>query len=276
MTPNENALYQRSALLLGNEAFQRLTQARVIILGVGGVGSWCAESLLRSGVRHLTLVDSDRVALSNCNRQLMATSQTVGQVKVEAMCNRLLEINPDAHITALQKVYSAAHAAEFNLQDFDFIIDAIDSLSEKAQLILHACQLAHDNKRITFFSSMGAALRVDPTKVSVAEFWKVKGDPLARALRNKFKRNKQFPQGKFLCVYSEEPPLPNLGTEFLSPFVSSAANLSANAAMTAGDSAAPPHDWTEKKAQVNGSLSPITGMFGLTLAGLVLKEVVKG
>lgn len=234
---------------------QRIAEARVIIFGVGGVGSWCAESLVRSGIRHLTIVDSDRVAVSNCNRQLMATSKTVGQVKVDALRDRLLEINPDAEINALQMVYDSSTADSFHLETFDFIIDAIDSLTEKAQLILHATSLPKD---ITFFSSMGAALRIDPFKVRSTEFWKIKGDALARALRNKFKKQKTFPARKFICVYSEETPLTNHGIEVISE--------EAN-----GDSSGP--NWNERKAQINGSLSHITGTFGFALAGLVLQTL---
>ena len=129
----------------------------------------------------------------------------------------------------------------------------------KALLIQNACKTAHDNKRTVFISSMGAALRVDPTKVRVAEFWKVQGDALARALRNKFKRSKQFPASKFMCVYSEELPLPNLGET-----------------TTCGtDSCICQKEASElpEKVQVNGSLSHITGIFGMTIAGLVIKNI---
>lgn len=137
----ERDMLQRSELLLGTSAMQRIAEARVILFGVGGVGSWCAESLVRSGIRHLTIVDSDRVSISNCNRQLMATSKTIGQVKVEVLRKRLLEINPNAEVIALQMVYDASTAESFHLENFDYIIDAIDSLTEKAQLILHATSL---------------------------------------------------------------------------------------------------------------------------------------
>jgi tRNA A37 threonylcarbamoyladenosine dehydratase len=102
----QDAIFRRSELLLGNEAMERIAQKRVIIFGVGGVGSWCAESLVRSGIRQLTIVDSDRVCITNINRQLMATTKTVGQVKVDALKERLLTINPSADITALQKIFS--------------------------------------------------------------------------------------------------------------------------------------------------------------------------
>lgn len=238
-------MLRRTELLLGTSTLQRIQQTHVIIFGVGGVGSWCAEALVRSGVCKLTLVDSDCVSPTNCNRQLMATQRTLGQVKVQAMKERLLEINPDAEIVALQETYSKETADTFNLQQYDFVIDAIDSLQDKAHLILHATSMAPG---LTLISSMGAALRLDPAKVTTSEFWKVKGDALARALRNKFKKDHEFPSHKFICVYSEEPPLPNLG----------------------------PQDATDTcayKMQINGSMCPVTATFGLTLASIVLQKI---
>ena len=114
-----------------------LAKTRVIIFGVGGVGSWCAEGLVRSGITHLTIVDSDRICITNVNRQLMATTRTVGQVKVDAMKDRLLEINPKAEITAIQQIYSAETASQFNLDDYDYVVDAVDSLKDKVQLQLY-------------------------------------------------------------------------------------------------------------------------------------------
>ena len=234
----EKAIFRRLELLLGDEAMDRIAEKRVIIFGVGGVGSWCAESLVRSGIRKLTIVDSDRVSVTNINRQLMATTKTVGQVKVDVLKERLLNINPSAEITALQQIFSAETASEFCLEEYDYIIDAIDSLKDKALLILMACQT-----KAKFFSSMGAALKLDPTRIRTAEFWKVTGDPLARALRNRFKRDKTFPKHKFLCVYSDE--------------------LLENKM---------PIDPDDKG---NGSIVHITAVFGFMLAGLVVQDVVK-
>ena len=240
------AIFRRVELLVGEEPMARLASLRVLIVGVGGVGSWCAESLVRSGVGTLTIVDSDSVCVTNINRQLMATTQTVGRPKVEVLRERLLSINPSAQVTALQQVFSEETAASFNLASYDYIIDAIDSLKDKALLIRLACQTP-----ARFFSSMGAALKMDPTRIQVAEFWKVKGDPLARALRNRFKREKQFPVRKFLCVFSDEL-LENKGNppsdgELPSMFV---------------------------KPQTNGTVAHITAIFGFMLAGLVMKDAV--
>ena len=118
----ENAIYNRTSLLVGQEVMKAFSEAKVIIFGVGGVGSWCAEGLVRSGVKHLTIVDSDRVCITNVNRQLMATPSTVGQVKVETLKARLLEINPKAEINAVQKIYSSETSDEFGLEEYDYII----------------------------------------------------------------------------------------------------------------------------------------------------------
>lgn len=242
----EHAIFHRAELLLGDEAMARIAQKRVVVFGVGGVGSWCAESLVRTGIRRLTIVDSDSVSVTNINRQLMATTETVGRVKVEALKERLLTINPSAEITALQQVFDETTAQSFHLADYDYVIDAIDSLKDKAQLILRTTEAG-----VTLFSSMGAALKLDPTRIQVAEFWKVKGDPLARALRNRFKRDRQLPRRKFRCVFSDEL-LTNKGT---------------------------PDDGCEtpsmfNKPITNGSLAHITAIFGFTLAGLVIQDAV--
>ena len=232
----DSAIFRRSELLLGSETMERIAQKRVIIFGVGGVGSWCAESLVRSGISRLTIVDSDCVSVTNINRQLMATTKTVGQVKVDALKERLLSINPKAEITALQQVFSEETAESFQLDTYDYIIDAIDSLKDKATLILLACQ-----QQAKLFSSMGAALKLDPTRIKVTEFWKVKGDPLARALRNRFKKDKTFPKRKFLCIYSDE--------------------------LLKNQMPVDPED------RGNGSIVHITAIFGLMLAGLVIQDI---
>ena len=262
----ERGLFNRAELLLGSDVMEAVVGTRAIVFGVGGVGSWCAECLVRSGVGKLTIVDSDRVCVTNINRQLMATTKTVGQVKVEVLKNRLLEINPDAEITALQKIYDQETADEFDLNQYDYIIDAIDSLKDKALLILRACQT-----RAVFFSSMGAALKMDPTKICVAEFWKVRGCPLGAARREKFKHVKMKPAHKFRCVYSEEL-LENRGPNHV---CGTAANMCPKVIDGPGDPALVSHEWCSSKAQVNGSMAHITAIFGFTIAGLVLDDIYR-
>ena len=261
----ERGIFNRAQLLLGSDAMERLGNIRVIIFGVGGVGSWCAESLVRSGIIHLTVVDSDRVCITNINRQLMATVKTVGQVKVEALKERLLTINPMAEIDARQQIFSEETADSFCLESYDYIIDAIDSLKDKRLLIEMACQT-----KAVFFSSMGAALKMDPTRIKVAEFWKVEGCPLARALRQRFKRLKRKPARKFLCVYSDEL-LENKGQN---ASCGTEKCMCPKAKNGPGDAALLNHEWCSSKAQINGSLMHITAIFGMTIAGLVVKDAV--
>ena len=270
----EQAIFRRSELLLGDEAMRSIAEKRVIIFGVGGVGSWCAESLVRSGIKQLTIVDSDRVCITNINRQLMATSKTVGQVKVEALKERLLSINPSAEITAVQQIFTAETAESFHIESYDYIIDAIDSLKDKALLILMATSSSRsgvDGKAPKFFSSMGAALKLDPTRIKTAEFWKVQGDPLARALRNRFKRDKVFPKRKFQCVYSDEL-LQNKGHNAT---CGTEKCMCPKAKVGPGDPSLLNHEWCSSKAQINGTLAHITAIFGFMLAGLVIQDIVQ-
>lgn len=234
--------FDRTALLVGEKAMNRISEVKVILFGVGGVGSWVAECLVRTGVRHITLVDSDRIAETNINRQMPATSKTVGEIKTEAAKQRLLEINPEADVQAITIFYDLESAPQIDLSEYDYIVDAIDSLKDKALLILNATR---SGKKL--YSSMGAALKMDPTKVKVGEFWSVKGCPLARALRQRFKKNKEFPARKFTCVYSDE--------------------LLENKGFT--------EETCEYKARINGSLCHITAIFGMALAGEIIMDICR-
>lgn len=234
-------IFDRTALLLGKDGLERLRDSRIIVFGVGGVGSWAAECLIRTGVGNLTIVDPDMVSATNINRQLMATTATVGKPKAEVLKDRLLEINPEAEIKVRTESFTPESAHTFNLQSYDYVIDAIDSLKDKAELILLTTSVG-----VPLLSSMGAALKLDPTRIHVAEFWDVKGCPLARALRQRFKRNKTYPKTKFKCVYSDEL-LQNV-------FTSS--------------------ETCDYKAQINGSLCHITAIFGMTLAGIAVKGLI--
>ena len=231
----ENESFSRLQLLVGRQQLERLASARVIIFGVGGVGSWCAEALVRSGICHLTIVDSDVVVPSNINRQLMATTASIGESKVEVLAQRLRLINPEADIRAVVNRYNADTADSFCLGDYDYVIDAIDSLADKA-LLIHSVTLLPDTQLL---SSMGAARKMDPTAITVSEFNKVHSDPLARALRQTFKRTGMFPARKFMCVWSSEV-LPNAEPS------------------------------TER---INGTVAHITITFGVMLASMVIKHI---
>ncbi len=204
---------------------------RVAVVGVGGVGSWCAEALLRTGVRHLTLMDDDVVAPSNVNRQCPATSRTLGRPKVEVMRERLLEIDPEADVVAVNERYERGLPRGGAV---DAIVDAIDSVPCKAELILTATAAG-----IPLFSSMGAALRFDPTQVEVRRFDRIAGDGLARALRQRFRKLGRFPARPFACVTTRELPARRA-------------------------------DLTTK-----GSLMPVTATFGMALAAEVIRLCAK-
>lgn len=233
----------RTELLLGAGAVERLRNARVIIFGMGGVGSWVAETLVRTGIFHLDIVDFDDVAPSNINRQLPALASTVGLPKVEVMKQRLLAINPEAEITAFNMLYTPDTADTFDLDSYDYVVDAIDSLRDKVLLIQRAT-----SSRCRFFSSMGAALKTDPTRIRVDEFWKAKGCRLAAALRSRFKRSGGMPRRKFKVVFSDEI-VENRGDN--------------------NDTYS-----TDKisKPTVNGSLMQVTATFGIILASLVINH----
>jgi tRNA threonylcarbamoyladenosine dehydratase len=262
----EKGIFQRTELLLGKSFIEKAAEKRVIIFGIGGVGSWCAESLVRSGIRHLTIVDSDRVCVTNVNRQLMATTKTVGKVKTEVLKDRLLEINPKAEITALQKIYSPETSESFELDSYNFIIDGIDSLSNK----IHLIQTATKTNAI-FFSSMGAALKMDPTKIRVTEFWKVVGCPLAAALRKTIRQRGIIVSKKFMCVSSDEL-LQNKGENAA---CGTEKCMCPKAIEGPGDPELVNHEWCSLKAQVNGTTSYMPAMFGMTIASLVVQAIEK-
>ena len=239
-------LFARTQLLIGPDAMEALMSKKVILFGVGGVGSWCAEGLVRSGITQLTIVDADCVAPSNINRQLPATTTTVGQLKVDVLKKRLQEINPEAQITAIAEIYSEESSESFHLEQYDYIIDAIDTLQHKAHLLVAASKTS-----ATVFSSMGAALKIDSQQIKVAEFWKVKGCRLAAALRQRFRKGEK-PHKKIMCVYSEEIQ-ENKGKQ-----------ITRENAL---------EDAIFDKPTVNGTLVHITAIFGFTLSGLVIRDI---
>lgn len=220
--------FSRSEALLGSERMATLRQKKVIIFGVGGVGSWCAECLIRTGLTHLTLVDGDTVQASNLNRQLPATRETIGRYKVDALRERLLQINPEAQIEALPVMVNEEWLAANGLP-YDYVIDAIDDVAAKVHLILYATRA-----RAKIFSSMGAALRFDPTQVTTSELMTIQGDALAKAVRARMKKLGVKPYRKVKCVYSTEQA---------------------------------------QRCETRGSLMQVTAVFGCVLAGLVIDSV---
>ncbi|MGM0442743.1 MAG: tRNA threonylcarbamoyladenosine dehydratase [Fibrobacterota bacterium] len=230
-----NGGFSRSLLLLGNEAFKKLQKKRIILFGLGGVGSWCAEALIRTGVRSLTLVDFDRVAPSNINRQLPAYPDTAGRLKADVLAERCARIAPDALVTVLSRRYSEKTRGDFMLSSYDYIIDAIDSVEDKVDLLASA-QAAG----VCVLSSMGAALKVDPLRVQSADISQTHTCRLAKIVRRKL-RERGITTG-IRTVFSDEQ----------------GANRQAD-----GESG------------VNGSLLPVTGVFGFSLASLVVQDILK-
>jgi len=225
-------------MLLGAATMERMRTMRIIIFGIGGVGSWCAEALVRSGFYNLTLVDYDTVAPSNLNRQAPALHSTLGMAKTTALKQRLLDINPEATITERCETFTPENSATFNLHEYNIIVDAIDSVHNKIHLIREACKTG-----AFFISSMGAARKIEASMVAVAPFWKVKNCLFARRLR-KLMRKGEAPQRDFLCVYSMEQT--DEGHEL--------------------------HTVDGGQKRVNGSLMHITATFGMVIAGEVVKE----
>lgn len=185
---------QRTIALIGQEAYQRIRLTRVLLFGVGGVGGWCAEALVRSGIQHLTIVDYDTVAPSNLNRQIVATSENIGLSKVTEMAKRLITIEPDLDIQAIE----ARYPFEVDWSQYDIVIDAIDEIGAKVQLLHNATEAG---KQV--FCSLGAGRRTDTQHIHIGEWKKVSGCPLARALRHKMKETLLFPKGPVQCVWSD-------------------------------------------------------------------------
>lgn len=196
---NNNSHFSRSELLLGSEAMARLADTRVAIFGVGGVGGYALEALVRTGVSHITLIDPDTVAPSNINRQIIATSETVGEQKVEAAKRRALSINPKADVCPMPIFYSAQNADTLDLGKFDYVIDAIDTVSSKLELIVRAKELG-----VPIISSMGAGNKLDPTAFEVADIYDTSVCPLARVMRRELKRRGVT---SLKVVYSWEEPI---------------------------------------------------------------------
>ena len=255
---DRNLIFDRTARLTGHDSLALIEHLPVIIFGVGGVGSWTAETLARTGFADITIVDADTVAPTNINRQLPALATTIGRPKVDVLAERLREINPDIRVTPVHGLYTSETADRYDLPHYAYIFDCIDSLADKALLILNAtramAETARTDNPVRFYSSMGAALKLDPTRIATAEFWRVKGCPLAAALRRKFKKSGQMPARKFTCVYSDELVAQHPGYR--------------------PEGETTDQSMTFRKAVTNGSLMHITATFGLTLASLAIRDAI--
>ena len=232
-------MFTRTQEILGQHVFEQLQQVRVILFGVGGVGGWCAESLIRTGVQHLTLVDFDQIALSNLNRQLVATYDAIGLPKVEQMRQRLLSINPNADIQTICQRYDEDSASQYVFDHYDYVIDAIDTVSGKIA-IAEAAMAAG----VPMISCMGTGNKLDPTAFRVTDLSKTSGCPLARVMRRELKKRGIL---HLQVVYSEEAPIE----------IPSCIN-------------------PETGKQIPASISFVPPVAGLIAAGEAVKELVKG
>ena len=190
--------FSRTELLLGREGVERLARAHVAVFGLGGVGGYASEALVRSGVGALDLIDSDRVSLTNLNRQILATHRTLGQYKADAARERALEINPEARVTARRVFYGPDTAGDFDFSQYDYVIDAIDTVTGKLALIQQALAVG-----TPIISCMGAGNKLDPTAFRVADIYETSVCPLARVMRKELKRRGVR---RLKVVYSQEPP----------------------------------------------------------------------
>ena len=233
-----SGIFHRTELMLGEDVVKRFSELRIIVFGLGGVGSWCVESLVRTGFEHFTLVDYDTISETNINRQLPATTKTVGKLKTEVLRERFLEINPNVQIEIRSEAYQPDNSDSFNLADYDVIIDCIDSMNSKMDLIRKA------TKTTAFFiSSMGAALKIDPLQIRVDGFWDVRYDLFARRIRKNIRKG-ELPSRPFPCVYSLEPPMEGSEVQII--------------------------DGESKR--INGSTAHVTAVFGFTIAGEIIKH----
>ena len=235
--------FSRTELLLGKSAMERLAKCRVAVFGIGGVGGYVCEALARSGVGALDLIDDDKVALSNINRQIIATTKTVGEYKTDVMKARILEINPEAEVNTYRCFFLPENASDFPFDKYDYVVDAIDTVTAKIELVMQ-CQ----NAGVPIMSSMGAGNKLDPTKFRVADIYKTQMDPLAKVMRRELKKRGIK---KLKVVYSEEEP------------VIQAEDATAVQADRPGS----------KRRGIPGSTAYVPSVAGLIIAGEVIKDL---
>ena len=245
--------FSRTELLIGPEALAKLAQSKIAIFGIGGVGSFTVEALVRAGVGKLVLIDDDCICLTNINRQLHATRKTVGKPKVEVMRDRILEINPQAQVTIHQQFYAAANADSLLADDYDYIVDAIDTVTAKIDLVIRS-----QAKGIPIICSMGAGNKMDPTRFEVADLFKTSVCPLAKVLRYEL-RTRGVKSLK--VVYSREKPLV--------PGYEPDSDCRAEDSCPEGTKRI-----GSSRRQIPGSISFVPSVAGLILAGEVIKDLI--
>lgn len=246
--------FSRTELLFGKEAMDKLQNSRVAVFGIGGVGGYVCEALVRSGVYHFDLIDDDQVCLTNLNRQIIATRKTVGQYKVDVMRERILEINPDADVSVHKCFFLPENADEFPFEEYDYVVDAVDTVTAKIELVMKA-----QEKGVPIISSMGAGNKLDPSAFKVADIYKTRVDPLARVMRREMKKRGVK---KLKVVYSEEDPK--------RPIEDMAVSCRNHCICPPGEQ----HKCTERR-DIPGSTAFVPSVAGLIIAGEVIKDLIK-
>ncbi|MCR5146097.1 MAG: tRNA threonylcarbamoyladenosine dehydratase [Clostridia bacterium] len=245
--------FSRTELLIGKEGIEKLNKSKVAVFGIGGVGSYVVEGLVRAGVQNFILVDDDKVCLTNLNRQIIATRSTIGKPKVEVAKERILDINPNANVEIYQEFFMP-DSKEILDDSVDYIVDSIDTVTAKIELVMRANKL-----NIPIISSMGTGNKLDPTRLEVSDIYKTSVCPLAKVMR---KELKQRGIKKLKVVYSKEDPIKPQETEEIS---------------CKNHCVCPPG--TKRKCtaknQVPGSISFVPSVAGLIIAGEVIKDLIK-
>ena len=244
--------FSRTELLLGKDTMEKLKQSRVAVFGVGGVGGYVCEALVRSGVGAFDLIDDDKVCLTNLNRQIIATRNTVGQYKVDVMKDRILSINPDAQVRTHKCFFLPENADEFPFEEYDYIVDAVDTVTAKIELVMKCKE-----KNVPIMSSMGAGNKLDASAFRVADIYKTKVCPLARVMRRELKKRGIK---KLKVVYSEEKPT--------RPMEDMAISCRNHCICPPGAQ----HKCTERR-DIPGSVAYVPSVAGLILAGEVIKDL---
>lgn len=246
--------FSRTELMLGKDAMEKLKNSRVAVFGIGGVGGYTVEALVRSGVGAIDIIDDDRVCLTNINRQIYATRKTVGKFKVDVAEERIHEINPDVVVRSYKTFYTPETAHEFDFSEYDYVIDAIDTVIGKLTLVENA-----EKAGTPIISSMGAGNKLDPTAFEVADIYKTSVCPLARVMRYELKKRGIK---KLKVVYSKEPPI--------APIEDMTTSCKTNCICPPGTA----RKCTERR-QVPGSNSFVPSVVGLIIAGEVIKDLIK-
>lgn len=245
--------FSRTEIIIGSSGLEKLRQSTVMIFGVGGVGSYTVEALARAAIGHLILIDHDNICLTNINRQLHALHSTVGAAKVEIMKIRILEINPEAKVEALQEFYTSAGADRLLNRKLDYVVDAIDTVTSKVNLAKE-CLL----RKIPIISSMGAGNRLTAENYKVADISKTSGDPLAKAMRKQL-RQEGISKG-LKVIFNPDPPLKQISADDDCPNSSLSQSIELPG---------------EGKRQVPGSISFVPSVVGLLMAGEVVRDLLQ-